>query len=534
MLVVFLVALLQVPQKPAPAPSPATVRGTISDAASGKPVRMARVFLTPEGRIPGATQRGTRSDERGVFELLDVAPGRYKLAAAKAGYASTELGQSTFNTPGRSLTIAAGAALERVDVALLRAAAITGRIVDDLGEPIQGAHVTAYKPGYDNRGPTLVQANQAVTNDRGDYRIAQLPPGEYFVAAQERGAGFGSQADADIGLAVTAYPAATTRRAARPVTVRAGADTVAIDIAMAPVTAGSLTGIVLDSAAQPARGVDLMLQPVTPGIGGGVGGAARTGNDGAFTFPNLIPARYELHARHNIRPNEGTVFPITIAPGEHANVTVPVTRGGRMRGAVILPEGASLNPGALRISAVPVGDTLIYGTGFGGPIAADWSFDWDFLLGPRIIRATTLPDGWYIKSVLRGDTDVTDEPVVFKGTEVVDNLRIVLTMEKTVLTGRAIDSGGKPATDYTAIVFAEDAARWDYWSRFVATARPDQAGDFAIEGLPAGKYLVAAVDGVENNQWRDKAFLERLRAVATPLTLDANQTATISLKVVKP
>ena len=112
---------------------------------------------------------------------------------------------------------------------------------------------------------------------------------------------------------MTAYPAATTRRAARPVTVRAGADTVAIDIAMAAVTVGTLTGIVLDSAAQPARGVDLMLQAVTPGIGGGVGGSARTGSDGAFTFPNLIPARYELHARHNIRPNEGAVFPITIS-----------------------------------------------------------------------------------------------------------------------------------------------------------------------------------------------------------------------------
>jgi hypothetical protein len=526
------VFLLQIPQLP-PAAA-ATVRGHITDATNGKPLRMARVILTPEGRILGATQRTTRSDEKGRFQSLDVPPGRYNMTAWKARYASTELGQTTFEGTGRPLTVGAGDQLERADVALLRAAAITGRVVDDLGEPIQRAIVIAYKPGYQTRGRALVPGSQSTTNDRGEYRIAQLLPGDYYVAAQERSTGFGSQADADIGLAITAYPAATDVRGARLVTVAGGADTTGIDIAMMSVNPATLSGVVIDTTAQRAGGVELELQAVTEGIGGAMGGSARTAPDGSFSFPRLIPGRYELHARRNVKPNEGAILPITLAAGADSNVTVQLTRGGRMTGTVVVPEGAVSSPSAVRISAIPIGETLIYGTGFGGNVESDWSFNWDFLLGPRLIRATALPNGWFLKSVIRGAADIIDEPIVFNGAEVVDNLQVVLTREKTVLTGHAIDASGKGAIDYTAIVFAEDATRWDWWSRFVATGRPDQNGDVRIEGLPPARYLVAAVDHVQNDQWRDKAFLESLRSRATAITLEPDQRATLTLKVMKP
>jgi Carboxypeptidase regulatory-like domain len=537
---VLMACLLQAAQSQPAAPpqattlAPATVRGRITDATNGKALRLARVSLTPEGRGPGLTQRSTRTDAQGSFAFADVPPGRYKLAAAKARYASTELGQTTYEGTGRPLTIDAGDRLERVDIALLRTAAITGRIVDDLGEPVQGATVIAYKPGYTVRGRAMIAGAQASTNDRGEYRIAQLTPGEYYVAAQEHGEGFGAATDADVGLAVTAYPSATDVGAARPIAVRGGVDVTGIDIAMMPVNAATLSGIVLDASGQPAAGVDLQLQSLVEGIGGTVGGAARTAADGGFTFPRLIPGRYELHARRNVRPNEAAIVPITLAGGADAHVTVPLTRGGRMIGMVVLPDGASLDPSTVRLNATPVGNTLIYGTGFGGAIESDWSFNWDFLIGPRVIRAGTLPPGWVVKSVMRGDADVTDVPIVFTFSEVVDNLQVFLSSEKTTLKGRAVDASGKEATSYTAVVFAEEPTRWEWWSRFIATARPDQHGDFTIEGLPPARYLVAAVDPIENNQWRDKAFLESLRSTASPITLEPDGTAMVTLKVVKP
>ena len=78
--------------------------------------------------------------------------------------------------------------------------------------------------------------------------------------------------------------------------------------------------------------------------------------------------------------------------------------------------------------------------------------------------------------------------------------------------------------DYTVVAFAEDSTRWTPWSRFIKTARPDDWG--GSDGrAPAGRYRIAAVDEVENFQWLDREFLQRLRPDATSLTLQLGQSA---------
>ena len=526
----------QPPREPAPKPS-AGIRGRATDAATGKPLRMVRVTLTPQTRQATLAPRSTRTDNDGRYQFPALPPASYVLTFTKARYADASLGQSSSDTPGRPLTLAEAQVLEGADIALRRAAAVTGRVLDDTGEPMQGAVVMAMKPGFRETGRALVTAGPSTqTDDRGQYRLAQLPPGEYYIVAQERADAFGSMSDADIGLAITAYPGTTDIRAARAATVRGGVDTAGIDIAMSPVTPATLSGVLIDETAQPAPNVEIVLQAVNSGPGAGLGGSARTAADGTFRFPRVLPGRYELHARYNVRPNQGAIVPLTIAPGADENVTVRVTTGGRMTGRVVPPDGATADPAVLRINAIPIGDTLVYGTGFGGPVAPDWTFNWDFLLGRRIIRSAGngLPEGWYIKSVMQAEVDATDEPLTFTGSEVIDNLTIILTTDKTILTGRAIEVDGKPATSYTVIVFPEDSLRWQSWSRYLQTARPDQTGEFRVEGLPPARYLAAAVRTVQQNEWFDKDYLERLRPLATHVTLEMNRTATLSLKVVRP
>ena len=250
----------------------------------------------------------------------------------------------------------------------------------------------------------------------------------------------------------------------------------------------------------------------------------------------MLPGRYDLHARYNIRPLQGAIVPLTIAPGSDNSLNVQLTTGGRMKGRVVPPEGATADPSTVRINALPVSETLVYGTGFGGTIASDWTFDWDFLLGKRIIRnqPAGLPDGWFLKSVMRGEEDITDAPITFTGAEVIDNLSVLLTTDKTVLTGRAIDADAKPVGDYTVIVFPDEPLQWQSWSRYLQTARPDQSGEFRVQGLPPGRYLAAAVRSVQQYEWFDNAYLERLRPLASEVKLEMNRTATLSLKVVRP
>ena len=60
------------------------------------------------------------------------------------------------------------------------------------------------------------------------------------------------------------------------------------------------------------------------------------------------------------------------------------------------------------------------------------------------------------------------------------------------------------------MIFPEDTSRWREDSRTVRVARPDQHGEFSIKGLPPGKYLIAAVDYVQEGQWYDPEFLAEL------------------------
>jgi hypothetical protein len=83
------------------------------------------------------------------------------------------------------------------------------------------------------------------------------------------------------------------------------------------------------------------------------------------------------------------------------------------------------------------------------------------------------------------------------------------------------------------VVFAEDAARWTYPSRFVRSERADDRGAFRITGLPPGDYLAAAVEFLEDGDTQDPEILERLRSRAARFALAEGERRTIELQSVE-
>jgi hypothetical protein len=83
-------------------------------------------------------------------------------------------------------------------------------------------------------------------------------------------------------------------------------------------------------------------------------------------------------------------------------------------------------------------------------------------------------------------------------------------------------------------VFADDPQRWTDGSRWVASARPDQSGRYQVRGLPAGAYLVIALDYVEDGIWNDAAYLESIRHRAERFVLGDAATQTLALKIATP
>jgi hypothetical protein len=106
--------------------------------------------------------------------------------------------------------------------------AISGRITGRDGRPVEGARVRAVR--FDDRdgpggrgGPGGPPGREAVTDTDGRYRIEALRPGAYRVSAED--------ADPRRGPRHW-YPDGRDERDAEPVTVRTGASTEGIDIAL--------------------------------------------------------------------------------------------------------------------------------------------------------------------------------------------------------------------------------------------------------------------------------------------------------------
>jgi hypothetical protein len=83
-------------------------------------------------------------------------------------------------SPPKPVDLQDGGRIVDLKIALTRPAVVTGTVVDDRGEPAVGASVVVY--GGSATGSTIrTQRASGKTDDRGMYRLTQLPPGDYVV-----------------------------------------------------------------------------------------------------------------------------------------------------------------------------------------------------------------------------------------------------------------------------------------------------------------------------------------------------------------
>jgi hypothetical protein len=127
---------------------------------------------------------------------------------------------------------------------------------------------------------------------------------------------------------------------------------------------------------------------------------------------------------------------------------------------------------------------------------------------------------------------VTDAVVELQPTGPVPDLTIILTNRPTELSGEVVDADDARVADYVVVAFAADRTRWLFAQRFVQLERPNQHGRFRIRGLAPGDFLVAAVEDVDETQWRNPEFLERLRPFAAPVTVKEAASPPLTLRLV--
>lgn len=529
----------------------AIIRGRVFASDTSRPLRRARIALSAPELGPDGRTTSTGTDGR--YEIKDLPAGRYNLTVVRAGYLQLRYGQRRPLEQGKPLQILDKQLVDNVDFSLPRMSLITGRLTDEVGEPISGATVFAMRSMYFEGRRRLVPAGIGInpqTDDAGQYRILGLVPGTYFVQASMRDTWTVNEGGVEqtLGYAPTYFPGTTSAADARRVTLGVGQEAATTDFSLIPGRAARISGTVVDSHGRPATGqsVNLSQEFRSPNFGSMfMFGGSAVAADGTFTMKNVAPGAYKLMARVStpgIMPGtqvqEAAALPIEVNGIDIDNVMLVTSSGWSASGQITDENGAvpSLARDRIRLVGRPLsGDTdpRIGGAPDNGRVKDDWTFSVGGVFGPARIRVT-LPDGWMVKAILHDGRDVADTIFDLKSGEELSGLQVMISNKVTDVTGQLTDDKGAPLSDGTVIVFAADAEKWAEDSRFVRSARPDQQGQYQIKGLPPGEYLAVAVDYVQEGMWNDPEYLESIRRYGQKITLTDGATQPISLKIVTP
>ena len=131
--------------------------------------------------------RAMLTDESGVFDFTGLPAGRYTVTVSKTGYISLEYGQRRPLQPGMPLEVGDGQQLRNVDFSLPKGGVIAGRLRGRSRRAGRGRiRARDALPLRAGRQEQLVPAGAAETDDRGEYRVWGLDPGDYYVNAVTR------------------------------------------------------------------------------------------------------------------------------------------------------------------------------------------------------------------------------------------------------------------------------------------------------------------------------------------------------------
>jgi len=529
--------------KDAPPPPSGRIMGRVIAADTGRPLKRARVYATaPE--LPDG--RATLTDDTGIFEIAELPAGRYTLNVSKPGFVSLSYGQRRPLQAGTPLQLLDRQQIKGVDFSLPRGSVVAGRVLDEDGDPMPGTNIRVMRYQYMQGDRRLMPAGSADTDDKGQYRVWGLMPGDYYVSAVVRSGNFrgrggpGGANDADgedaLAYAPTYFPGVPSVDEAKPVSLGLGQELLDINFNLQLVRTSRITGLVTnpDGTVVSSGNVSLIADAAST-RGGPLGTryGARIDWDGSFEMSHVPPGRYVLRASSD---DTGVMQfasqPLTVGNGDLSDVLILLTPGGSISGTLVFPATKSTVPDVTQIRiAAPSLDA-----GVQGQANARVDKQGRFILqalaaGAHLIRPQGPLRGWSLKSVTLDGRDITDVPIELRSGQQIANVQVTFTDQQTEIDGTLTDDHDQPVTDDTLLAFSTDRDAWRPLSRQIMTARPDQMGKFRIRGLPAGEYYLVPVDPAEQGEWFDPAYLDAHRTGASKVTLGDGETKTQNFRI---
>ena len=478
------------------------VNGSISGsvvAGNSEPLPNAKVTLVAQNvRTVRSDLTGT-TDKDGHFQILDVPPGLYAVAATADGFvrSSADMSMERFIAAvdsGKDTNFVVFMAKETV---------VDGRVFDPDGSPSSGAQVRIYtldrQPGQSS---TRVDEN-------GHFKL-NVAPGRFLIAADYE--------PAETDSARTYYPGVINRQYSIPLKVDEGETLRDINIHLQAVTRVRVSGVVRDSfrtnstpsgnAYLEQQGTDRRpAQDFSPSapveLLSGKG-------DPQFQFEAIKSGDYDLYVvmSDGVGGYHVGKLSITIGTSDVKDLVIVVRPGVDVKGRIIaqgtvLPDNFVFTP--VLIPLPEVMPQLIQTVSKFGSVTID---------SPTEFTMTNVPPGEYaIRLVLPPDLALIESR---KGTlssangsysfsaDSAEPLSLTIGPAGTV-SGIVTDPGGKPAPMAPVLLLPEKSARLNTID--FRRAATDRNGNYQIRGVAPGNYVILSMvpfdnSDLEQNEWR--------------------------------
>ncbi len=500
-------------------PRNASVTVTVIDVTTQEPLAKALIRLSGDG--PGSTASfRRRSDDQGKFVFEDVPPGRYRLSVELNGYVPAENVRARLRVEVRP-----GAVIDDLVLGMQPAAAVSGAVFDEDGDPFHGLLVEAVRTVYRDGYQTIQVVNFGRTDDRGHYRLYGLSPGGYYLRAKtDRG----TVDDLAAVYGMTYYPNGDDDSQASLLQLSGQAEMTGVDFRMSRSKLLRISGQAIDGATGQAisAGHFSLLDRTRPGRQQEL----RRGYvslEGRFGHVGLRPGSYRVEVMSYDRESPSNAvhdFELTDQPIEDMLITAQPTFPVPGRVAIEGDWDFEALPMPPRFTLVPDG-----AFNYPGP-------DSPLLDGGRVTFERVWPRAYRIQADSLGDLylkrarykgqDALSAPLVFE--EDGGEIEILLSANSARIAGQMVRDG-EGLWGVEVVLVPDDRQR----THLFRHATTDRNGAFGLSGIAPGRYKVFAWEQIQMTAWLDPNVLAPFEGRGVSIELEEGDSEQVDPKLIE-
>ena len=535
------VAIPTAPQQPnEPTVKPedkCSIEGTVLNVQTGEPLKKAHVNLaTADSQKFNAASWGAVTDATGHFLIDEVNPGKYRFSADRNGFVRMEYQAKAPGKSGALLTLAKGQKLTDVVFRMTPHGVISGKVVDEDGDPLAGAGIMVMRYGYQNGKKTLSSEANTSSDDRGEFRAYGIAPGKYFVCVSYDRSGAMQQMEIrkdgpQNGYIPTFFPNVSSSAQASLVEVTAGNEASGIDFRLTPVHTARVTGKITNPGPGLRAVASVSLMPRDSGVAWAFMKHVISDDKGNFQFRNVAPGSYTLTAQSRMNAgSESQIAETAIVVGESNVDGIQLTFGATpdISGSIAVEKGLDLKNRGMSVVLSPE-DAVVVMSVRPGQVGDDGAFKLKSVTPDRYsVNVFPMPDGCYVKSLRYGDTEYPNGVIDLSKGANGGELTITIAPNGGQIDGTVTDAKDQPAGTATVVLVPDQR---DFHSLY-DVARLDQTGHFTIKGIKPEKYKLFAFDEVEWGQYEDADFLKPFEDRGEEIEVHGGDKSTKDLKLI--